>query len=260
MPQDTPLQNSELVLAAKDLLPLFLSHFPQQNLDISLRSLIERTAILSHNQKAMLSSILNPFVGKNGKAMTSILPHLTREFPNEETTEILLRPRMPLVPSTGVRGLHEEGTTMGDEDEDMQMDEDNFDTVDTPIDQNNAFDGGNIALQDNTSIAQEAVENQPGLGNSTLPLSNTAEPQHSFGNPPPSAPTSLPSSFDIPMDHQPISSRSEDYPTQPQLPAQASRETLLEARIEKNLDDAEDSDDESVHLTMELDTDSESEG
>ena len=66
--QDVVLDDTDLIVSASELLPLFMSHIPQRHLDISLRSLVERTAILSHNKNGMLASILNPFVGKNGKA------------------------------------------------------------------------------------------------------------------------------------------------------------------------------------------------
>ena len=95
---------TDLYIAASQLLPMLLSHIPQGHLDISMRSLLERTAILTHNKDAMLASILNPFVGKNGKAIASILPHLTRAYPHDDIVEILLRPRLPLVPAKGTFG------------------------------------------------------------------------------------------------------------------------------------------------------------
>jgi hypothetical protein len=259
IPQETWISNSDLTLAAQELLPLFLSHFPQNHLDISLRSLIERTSILSHNRKAMLSSIINPFVGKNGKAMTSILPHLTREFPNDEITEILLRPRMPLVPSTGACLFHEEFAAREDEDEDMKMDTDNFDIIDTPFDQGNTFNTGHSAHHEDVLLAQKPTNNHPGLGNALPAHSTMLAPHHGFGNASLSKQIEVPSHFLEPIDHKPVPSRPEANLTHSQMP-QISREKISAARMEENLDDVEDSDDESVHLTMELDSDSEPEG
>ena len=51
----------------------------------------------------------------------SVLPHLTREFHNHDIVEILLRRRMPLVPSTGTHLASEEGAGEEDADEDMEM-------------------------------------------------------------------------------------------------------------------------------------------
>jgi pre-rRNA-processing protein RIX1 len=88
---------SEVLNAARDLLPLFLSYLPQQHLQGYLRAKIDQTAILAHNKEAMLSSVLNPYLRKNGKTLPSILPHLCREFPNDPTVEALLRPRLPIL-------------------------------------------------------------------------------------------------------------------------------------------------------------------
>lgn len=101
---DPDAAKTDLYAAASQLLPVLLSHIPQGHLDISIRSLLERTAILTHNKDAMLASILNPFVGNNGKAIASILPHLTRAYPHDDIVEILLRPRLPLVPAKGTFG------------------------------------------------------------------------------------------------------------------------------------------------------------
>lgn len=87
-----------LVSAATALLPVLLSHLPQKYLDISLRADIDRTAILLHHKDAMLASVLNPFVGKSGRALSSILPHLSRAYSQDLAVEGLIRPRMPPLP------------------------------------------------------------------------------------------------------------------------------------------------------------------
>jgi hypothetical protein len=91
---------SEVLNAAGELLPLFLSHLPQQHLQVYLRAKIDQTAILAYNKEAMLASVLNPYLGKNGKTLPSILPHLCREFPNDPSVEALLRPRLPVLRQT----------------------------------------------------------------------------------------------------------------------------------------------------------------
>jgi pre-rRNA-processing protein RIX1 len=88
---------SGVLEAAGELLPLFLSHLPQQHLQGYLRAKIDRTAILAHHKEAMLASVLNPYLGKNGKTLPSILPHICREFPNDPAVEVLLRPRLPVL-------------------------------------------------------------------------------------------------------------------------------------------------------------------
>jgi len=88
---------SEVLSAASKLLPVLLSHLPQQYLEGYLRAKIDQTAVLTQNKEAMLASVLNPYIGKNGRALPSILPHLCRAFPNDPAVEALLRPRLPVL-------------------------------------------------------------------------------------------------------------------------------------------------------------------
>lgn len=74
--------------AASALLPLFLSHLPQEHLKQTLRALIDRTAVLSHNKDAMVSSVLNPYRTRTGKTLASLLPFLVRDFPRDQSVEV----------------------------------------------------------------------------------------------------------------------------------------------------------------------------
>jgi pre-rRNA-processing protein RIX1 len=223
------LSDSELAVAASELLPLFLSHIPQQYLDISLRSLIERTALLSKNKEAMLASVLNPFVGKNGKALASIVPHLTREFGHDDVAEILLRPRMPLLPSTTSRLPMNEVADADSADEDLRFHSD-------------------VPAVCQYAAVPEApsgtVSEHPGIGlpTATGASVDTQEDQLMFGT----RPTFLSTS---PMEQMSTA------PTQ--ALSQAPAPLPLQEDVRMATED-EDSDDESVHLIMQLDTDSES--
>jgi hypothetical protein len=75
--------------AASALLETLLSHLPQQHLKQSLRALIDRTAVLSHNRDAMVSSVLNPYRTHTGKALASVFPFLARDFPRDQAVEVL---------------------------------------------------------------------------------------------------------------------------------------------------------------------------
>jgi pre-rRNA-processing protein RIX1 len=224
------VDESELVIAAMDLLPLFLSQLPQHYLDISMRSLIERTAILSRHKDAMIASILYPFVGKNGKALASILPHLARQYNHEPEVEMLLRPRMPLVPSSGIRSMVDDAVNTESEDEDMVLSE----TVDpvppAQYEQEpfafapSSIDAGPDLVIDShhntVSISDMPITSAPTLGPwSNVALSNILVPTKS-GHP---------------------------------------IETKGNEDITMDTGEKESSDDESIHLTMQLDTDSESE-
>ncbi|KKY33793.1 putative ribosome biosis protein rix1 [Diaporthe ampelina] len=77
------------VEATSLLLETLLSHLPQQHLKQTLRALIDRTAVLSHNRDAMISSVLNPYRTHTGKALASVFPFLARNFPRDQAVEVL---------------------------------------------------------------------------------------------------------------------------------------------------------------------------
>lgn len=77
------------IKAASALLETLLSHLPQQHLKQTLRALIDRTAVLSHNRDAMISSVLNPYRTHTGKALASVFPFLARDFPRDQAVEVL---------------------------------------------------------------------------------------------------------------------------------------------------------------------------
>lgn len=129
--------DTAVVAAAKALLPMLYTHLSQSNLEAYLRAELDRTAILTHHKEAMIASVMNPFLGKNGKSLPSIMPHLCRAFPRDAAVEALLRPRMPVIRESRTimsEGYEEpaeeedEDFVMGDlekneEDEDMEMGE-----------------------------------------------------------------------------------------------------------------------------------------
>jgi pre-rRNA-processing protein RIX1 len=226
----TEAGESELVIVAMYLLPLFLSHLPQHYLDISIRSLIERTAILSRHKDAMVASILYPFVGKNGKALASILPHLARQYNNEPEVEMLLRPRMPLIPSAGLRSMVDDAANTESEDEDMVLDE----TVD-PVPQAQHEQLSSVS-------APSYTEARPDLDNESH--HNTMADSDMSAT----SALTLGAWSNVALSN---------------ILAPVKSEHPIEMKGNENVamdtGENESSDDESVHLTMQLDTDSESE-
>ena len=84
--------------AAFRLLPCFMTTLPSNVVPHSLRTEIDRTAILAQHQRAMLASVLNPPPVNGGRhAVPSIMPFLARTGNGELDVEALLRPRMPVV-------------------------------------------------------------------------------------------------------------------------------------------------------------------
>lgn len=111
---------SGLYEAAYALLPAVLLHTRSHYLSDSLRTRIDRTAILVGHKDAMIASVLNPpSTRKFGKPAASIMPLLARSDPGEKDVEALLRPRMPVIYSRQYDSKFEdegESEEEGDED------------------------------------------------------------------------------------------------------------------------------------------------
>jgi pre-rRNA-processing protein RIX1 len=75
--------------AASSLLTTLFSHLPQQHIPSSLRTQMLKTAILSRNRDAQVASILHPVRDRSGRMPQVILPYLSRQFPQDESVEIL---------------------------------------------------------------------------------------------------------------------------------------------------------------------------
>jgi pre-rRNA-processing protein RIX1 len=243
--QSNSAQGTTLTHYAQKLLGISLSHIPQHYLDVSMRSMVERTAILSHNKDAMLASVLYPFVGKNGKAMASILPHLTREFGDDATVEILLRPRMPLLPSA-TRPLLNDAVDA----EDMDNDEDMLPPIDAPEPQDADSEDTNRAMAPTMKLDSGV---QPKEAHNAFSSNAPSSSSFGFGNLP-SSTSNLPA--------QPPKSilRHTQQPSTDVEMSEAHHEQhkVIEPKVQNGgAEEEESSSDESVHLTMQLDTDSE---
>ncbi|RKF61410.1 putative arm repeat-containing protein [Erysiphe neolycopersici] len=224
------IKESEVFLAASRLLPLFLSYISQDNFNLSRRSMIDRTAILSKNREAMLASVLNPITGNCDREIPSILPYLTQAFASDNVVEILLRPRMPQLSLAEARLCHE------DSQKDISMIEE--------------MDYEHEASHLQCSMSEAEVSTKPPVTESMPdidpPILNQAskvldyERENNNQDALTSFSTSKISPSDIEIKGTKISS--------------SKYEKGLEISPEEST-----SDDESVHLTMQLDTDSESE-
>ncbi|KAL1843404.1 hypothetical protein VTJ49DRAFT_1754 [Mycothermus thermophilus] len=85
----TTALSSVITEEAATLLPLFLSHLPQNHLSPDLRSLLDRTAILASHRTAMLASCLHPYRDGRGRCRPSVLPFLVKAFPRDQEVEVL---------------------------------------------------------------------------------------------------------------------------------------------------------------------------
>ncbi|KAJ9495684.1 hypothetical protein LTR99_010592 [Exophiala xenobiotica] len=128
--------------AAWVLLSQALRYCPGTLMSRRIRSDMDRIAVLLDHRDAMLSSILNPILSKEGKAANaSLLPFVVRSAADEIAVEALLRPRMPFIavgsseiehPSSqdGANGEHE-----GEDESDARMDTDILSQLEDSVEQ-----------------------------------------------------------------------------------------------------------------------------
>ncbi|CAJ2506405.1 Uu.00g005350.m01.CDS01 [Anthostomella pinea] len=256
--------DAEHLLAAEELLTALFSHVPRQYLPSSLRSQMLKTAILSRNKDAQVASVLQPARDRSGRTLQVILPYLTRQFPQDQSVEILRFNFRPL--ATG-----KTGDFMDVEDDDMIMEDDDEPEV-KPM--TNGFSFGQ-PLEDSVLSsgfnAPEAVER---------PKAPSPAPMRTAG-PIPSPFFTQPSEMVVrteavtvvqPAPTLPLKRKSEDaeadittskrveidtMSTSTSDNAAASLHTASQAgMVVAGLGEDDESDDESVHLNMELDSDS----
>lgn len=104
--------------AAWNLLPVLLANVRAQYLSDTMRSRLDRTAILAQHKDAMVASVLNPAPSKKfGKPAASILPLMARSFPASNQVECMLRPRMPAIRLGGQDTVMEDGEPEEEEEE-----------------------------------------------------------------------------------------------------------------------------------------------
>ncbi|CAK7205542.1 hypothetical protein SEUCBS139899_008319 [Sporothrix eucalyptigena] len=108
--------------AAETLLTAILSYVPQEHVKKADRTLIDRTAILSANKGAMVSSVLQPYVDQSGRYFSNTIPFLARAYPHDASMEIL---RSNLRTAPHYFGNIFAATAPGEDDEDDEIDEAN---------------------------------------------------------------------------------------------------------------------------------------
>ena len=86
---------SEVQRMAEHMLCLALAHLPPSFLRLPVRSKIDQTAILAQSQLMLRSSVLNAPALHMREQQSSLMPLLARQFPQDQGTEALIRPRLP---------------------------------------------------------------------------------------------------------------------------------------------------------------------
>lgn len=154
------LSNAHLNCAASTLLPVLLSHLPQEHLVQTLRALVDRTAVLSHNKEAMLSSVLNPYRTRTGKTLASVFPFLARDFPRDQSMEVL---RSNLQQAGGVTMAVSEDRDHDEEVLDKMQavgseDEDEEEIADGGLEEQPGADGDDDKMEDAEDVPQAGFD------------------------------------------------------------------------------------------------------
>ncbi|KAI0389511.1 rRNA processing/ribosome biogenesis-domain-containing protein [Xylariaceae sp. FL0594] len=273
----------EHLAAASDLLVALFSHLPQEHIPSSLRTQMLRTAILCRLRDAQVASVLHPARDRGGRVPAVILPYLSRQFPADESVELLRFNFRPLVT----------GPPAGGDFMDVDVDDDE--------------DGGREGEGEDSNATfpfGRGFDTQ----DSSIPTPTPIPTHHQFkkdpnANPNPIIPTSSPFFLAQPQPQPPVSEADTSTPTptpttslKRKTPSDtAETETVLSSskkRVEVDIsappshsgaattsttiaaatttttaatistnaqgEGSDDDDDESVHLNMELDSDSDS--
>jgi pre-rRNA-processing protein RIX1 len=242
--------DSKHASVAEKLLVTMFSHLPQQHINAALRSRMLQTAVLCHIKDAQVASVLHPSRGKGGRAPQVILPYLHRQFPHDETVEVLRFNFRPTVRAA-------QGDFMDMEDDDMDLDDEipaakpsNGFTFDRPFETT-------LAAPQNNSVVDEVITKTASLLPTTeaeaKPSPFLVEPHLTPENPLKRKSEETEAAISKRLEVEAVEATIKD-------PGSSSVGALVESSLGKvGQADEDDSDDESVHLNMDLDSDVEGE-
>ncbi|KAI0526258.1 rRNA processing/ribosome biogenesis-domain-containing protein [Xylaria bambusicola] len=109
--------SAEHISASEALLTTLFSHLPQQYIPSSIRSQMVKTAILCRNRDAQVASILHPARDRSGRTTQVILPYITQQFPRDESVEILRFNFRPMATGPSNEFMETDDTMAIEEDE-----------------------------------------------------------------------------------------------------------------------------------------------
>ena len=191
--EDLSAASTNVLEAARRLLPLTLTNLPNEYLPFSLRCQIDRTAIVTNDKRAMLASVMNPISKRKGKKQTSsILPLLARAHPEALDVETLLRPQIPPVQyarsdERGGDSEEEEDTYMHDHPHNGQSNGFYDDLVGTSENANvektiTAVEPNNLQKDATAGAVEEGFPSIESTGVSNSSIVGLPEPGHAFSN------------------------------------------------------------------------------
>ncbi|KAK8146298.1 hypothetical protein G3M48_003284 [Beauveria asiatica] len=244
--------------SASKLLATLLSSLTQGHLKPTMRGLIDKTAIVTGNRDAMLSSVLNPYKDQRGRLYPSILPYLCRQYPEDQGLEIL-RSNLRTSSLNGSGDMFASFQEVVGEQEEERDDDEEADADEEMAD-------GDIAATDPRSVGASKGEDLSQLGSLTsLPKKNDTEtPQEnpfaarsSVANNGFSAVTSSdsPSKRKHDGSDEAVPAKRLEVGKPAELPTARSAIPPPPAKLAEGAEDDDDDSDVSVHLNMELEDD-----
>ena len=95
---DRKPSQTEIQFIAAKLIAAALVHLPDSFLSRAVRVRMDRTAIVAGDENILAASVLYPSTAdQDYRRSTSLLPFLTRAYPNSSHGEALMKPRMPVI-------------------------------------------------------------------------------------------------------------------------------------------------------------------
>lgn len=238
--------------AASALLVTLLSSVTQKHLG-GMRGLVDRTAIVTANRDAMLSSVLNPYTDKRNRQHPSILPYLSRLFPEDQGLEIL----RSNLRTSGLNGSSDMFASFQEMAEaQAEEDGDNEEDVDEDM-----ADGDAAAAEESEDAKGGALSQLGALA--SLPKNGGAEEQTE--NPFAAKDNGFAAVADSPSKRKhdgveetaPAKRLEVEKPAE--LPKAKAKSAPIVATAEAEEEDDDDDSDVSVHLNMELEDEDEDE-
>lgn len=164
---------------AETLLVSGLVHLASDFLPFSVRSKIDRTAVLAQSKPILQASILNPPYGRKGNQQASVMPLLARQFPQSQDTEALLRPRMPLIQPTAADQNSSSESEVNErqeiDDEIARRSRSEDPSVSSEPDKQAAFDLTNTKTRDDAHETQPSILSFPDEGKQVTNLTVPAK-------------------------------------------------------------------------------------
>ncbi|KAK7937935.1 uncharacterized protein PG986_014803 [Apiospora aurea] len=280
--------------AAETLLVAFFSHLPQHYIVSQLRTELLKTAVLCQVKDAQIASVLHPSRDRSGRIPQVILPFLYRQFPHDESIEVLRFNFRPMTASVKA-DFADGGDYADDEDASMMEPEDGY-AFDKPFEAAGASasqaaqgdDDNQMAVDEPTSSTKveqslpttAPIQPSPFLAQPTTTTKTKPEPAAAVAESPVRTMTTrslkrksssgveaaAATKKRVEVEKKKAAVAVEEETTTAAMveenddPGFTSVGSLVESTLKKTVPTAEaadddDSDDESVHLNMELDSD-----